>query len=316
MIRTATTKTSKVYRAFGLTLQSDIELPELRPAPGGGKPDVLIRLGVVDLDDRGLEPISANVLAGPEVFIMDVPGCAIIAVARGREIMVQPHPGESDANIRAYLLGSAIGALLHQRGLLPLHASAVLADGAAVAFLGRSGAGKSTLALQLHDRGYPLVGDDICAVAAGPAGEARVWPGLNRLKLWRASLDAAGLNAKDLEPVHDSMDKFQWPARQMAADGDYRLQAIYLLSEPQDKAGAIEPVQGAAAVKALMDHTFRGQLVAPMGRPARHLHQCLEVLRSTPVFLLRRQWGLGALNADVDRLEQHLARRAETLRSV
>ena len=48
-------------------------------------------------------------------------------------------PGASSRNVRVFLLGSAFGALLHQRGLLPLHANAVEVDGRAVATLIRFG---------------------------------------------------------------------------------------------------------------------------------------------------------------------------------
>ena len=51
-------------------------------------------------------------------------------------------PDVLEGDVRAYLLGTAIGALLHQRGLLPLHASAVEVNGRAVAFIAPAGHGK------------------------------------------------------------------------------------------------------------------------------------------------------------------------------
>ncbi|MEG8053162.1 hypothetical protein QP185_07710 [Sphingomonas aerolata] len=54
-----------------------------------------------------------------------------------------------------YLLGTALGALLHQRALLPLHCNAIVHDGKAFLFCGDSGAGKSTLAAVFEARGYP-----------------------------------------------------------------------------------------------------------------------------------------------------------------
>ena len=76
-----------------------------------------------------------------------------------------------DANIRLYLLGSAMGVLLHQRGLLPLHANAVEIDGKAFAFMGASGSGKSTLAAWFHDHGYRIIADDVCAVRFETEGD-------------------------------------------------------------------------------------------------------------------------------------------------
>ena len=59
-----------------------------------------------------------------------------------------------------------MGAALHQRGILPLHANAVEIDHRAVAFMGASGAGKSTLAAWFHDQGYPILADDVCVIRA------------------------------------------------------------------------------------------------------------------------------------------------------
>ena len=65
------------------------------------------------------------------------------------------------ADVRLFLLGSVWGALALQRGLLPLHASAVGRGRTVHAFTGPPGAGKSTLAAALAARGYPLFTDDM-----------------------------------------------------------------------------------------------------------------------------------------------------------
>ncbi|NBC85561.1 MAG: hypothetical protein GVY25_05150, partial [Bacteroidetes bacterium] len=50
-------------------------------------------------------------------------------------------PDVAEGTLRAPLLGVVLGTLLHQRGLHTLHASAVVVDGGAVAFVGEKGAG-------------------------------------------------------------------------------------------------------------------------------------------------------------------------------
>ena len=56
------------------------------------------------------------------------------------------HSGVSDQDISTFLLGSAVGALLIQRGIFVLHGNALEKDGKAIVCMGHSGAGKSTLA--------------------------------------------------------------------------------------------------------------------------------------------------------------------------
>ena len=77
------------------------------------------------------------------------PGVGACEVRDGREIAVDPAPGVDADLLSTYLLGPALGVLLHQRGGLVLHASAVTVGGGCVAFLADAGWGKSTLAATL-----------------------------------------------------------------------------------------------------------------------------------------------------------------------
>src|ERR1700722_6370214 len=95
-------------------------------------------------------------------YLLRVPGVAAFHVTSSR-ITVCPEPAADDTAVSLYLFGSVMGALLHLRGVLPLHGSAVLLpDGKGVAvFTGASAAGKSTLAAALTQRGCSLMADDI-----------------------------------------------------------------------------------------------------------------------------------------------------------
>src|SRR5271165_534370 len=162
------------YRAYGLSIDSDFALPELAPVgqtpwsaagalaglcaptrevgqgadcgPGGPphQPDVTIRAGSVSetLD----QPYAVGVLyrAAPGRFLLSIPGIARYLALDGRMIVIDRAAGADDADVRVFLLASVFGALLHQRGVLPLHGSAVAAGPGAVLFLGASVSGKST----------------------------------------------------------------------------------------------------------------------------------------------------------------------------
>lgn len=303
---------SSCYRAFGLRLQSALPLPELHPddvACGAldGSLDVDVRLALASPPDA--PEILPAVRVDANHFWMDVPRVGRFLVRNGREMIVEPCPGAPDGDVRAYLLGSAMGALLQQRGLLPLHASAVAVDGRAVAFIAPAGSGKSTIAMHLQHRGHRVICDDICAVEVAD-GVARLRPGLRNLKLWRASLGAIARTPDGLEPVLADMDKYRVPVDAPAEDRVFDLAAVVLLGWGEEP--AIAPLPGAEAVGALIANTFRGQFVAPMGRQAAHWRQCLDLFNAVGVHRLVRPRVLDRLAEAsdlVERLSRDMPRR-------
>ena len=116
---------------------------------------------------------------------IDVPEVGRYACSDGVLITVEAAPGASEDALRLFLLGSALGCLLTQRGLLVLHGNAFVVDGGCAVVLGHSGAGKSTLAAEMHRRGHLVLSDDVVPVDAA----GRAIPGWPRIKLWQDALD-------------------------------------------------------------------------------------------------------------------------------
>jgi hypothetical protein len=295
-----------LYRAFGIDFQSAIALPEMRTGwEGTADPVTLVRAAAPR--PIASTEIERGVAAGPGIFWMEVPGIVRLLVIDGREIAVEILNDATDGEVRAYLLGSAMGALLHQRGLLPLHASAVEIAGRAVAFAGMSGAGKSTIALHLNRRGHLLVSDDICAVdTSGPAPV--IWPGLCNLKLWREALASAGHRPEGLEQVLPTLDKYRLPVAATAPYRPYRLDNLCsLVAGPDGSIGSFEPLGGAEAAGVLIGNIFRGQLVIPMQRSRAHFDQTVYIARQAGIYRLTRPWSLDQLEASCSLVESLVA---------
>lgn len=294
--------TVTTYRAFGLTLHAQIALPELIMVPDRTTADVTIAMVEALPPPRAtLSRLTDRVFADATEFRLAMPGVAQLRVCDGVRIEIHVEPGHDPAELRAHLLGSAFGALLLQRGLLPLHASAVDLDGRAIAFTGMSGAGKSTLALALQRRGHAVLCDDLCALAP----DAPLSPGVVRLKLWDASLAYAGADATGLERIAPGQDKFHFPPPAPAIDRSVPLGAIVLLAWGDDV--ALTPLHGAAAVQALVRNTYRGVLVEPMGIAPAHLARCVALARQVPVFTLTRPRAFAALDAVIAALPSMIA---------
>lgn len=275
--------TSRDYLVYGLRLRSDLELPELEPIERGGEPDVTIMTGDTAREDRvpGMHPIDG----GAGYRIDDVASFDIIG---GSTIIVRPDLGAAERNVRLYLLGSALGMLIHQRGLLPLHATAVELDGRALVFMGHSGAGKSTLAAWFNDAGIRVIADDVSAISFDESGIPLVQPGIPRLRLWKDMLEATGRQGR-FEPSYFGAEN--WPKYDVpipAGGGAVPLGAPFLLDKGQDP--TIEEMAGLEAARAVVANTYRGSYVGMTQHVATHWKACMAISNRLPMFRWRRSF--------------------------
>jgi hypothetical protein len=288
------------YRLFGLSVLSEVPLPELVADPGTGPVDVQIRLGAIAAFPDAPTGIH---IEGDDALLVIPPAGRFLARG-GRELLVQPGAGVSPRNLRLYLLGSAFGAILHQRGLLPLHANAVVVEGRAIGFMGHPGAGKSTLAAWFHDRGFDVLADDVCVVTPRPDGAPLAHPGIPRLRLWREALEAGGRDASAYDRAFDDLDKYTVPTDLERVLPAVPLSHLYLL-EKADGPPTVARLEGSAAVEAMIANTYRGAYVRMMGTTRQHLLACAELARTVPVFRARRRWGYDAFDVEGVALEAH-----------
>ena len=294
------------YRLFSLNIRSEIELPELFPAEFACSPDVVVRRGAMNKLGAGVRP------SGDGLQIEVAEGAAFL-VNEGRDIIVDADTAMPERNVRLILLGTAFGALLHQRGMLPLHANAIDVDGRAVAFMGEAGAGKSTLAAWFHGRGFSLIADDVCAVGFDETGAAFAAPGLPRLRLWLEALHTTGREPAGLERSYVNsgagIDKFDVPMASDAVSGsNLALAGIYLLTRGEDF--EIRELKGTEAADALFSNTYRGSLIETMKLGKLHFESTIRLVRSVPVYAVSRRWELQVMNEQNALLLDHVRRAA------
>jgi hypothetical protein len=193
------------------------------------------------------------------------------------------------ALLRLYFFGSVLGLVCHQRGLLPLHASAVTFGGPAIAFCGPPGMGKSTLAAFCVEAGGRLVADDVLVVANEAGSHAVVNPGMPKVKLWRDALEALGRNTDGLSPDWARAEKFHVPAGPLIVTEHVQLARIFVLEADEHAgAGVTSALSGAEAVSELIQNTYRPEYLDIARRRAVHFADCIRLSTLTPVVRLRR----------------------------
>lgn len=298
------------YALAGLQIASEVPLPPSMSAAGEplASDQVAIRYGRVPASLPSAKVFPEAQYDGRDLLI-DIPEAARFLVREGREILVDPLPSASEGDISAFLLGTVFGALCHQRGIVPFHASAVDVPKGCIVFAGPSGAGKSTLAAVLAARGYAVTSDDVCFLRRSGAGEILVWPGVGRIRLWADAIGALGYDPKTVEREFRGLNKFILPvAARNNPEEPRRLCRVYQLeSAGEGEPVGIERVEGAPTIELLMPNVYRLTLAEYMGAKPTIFSVCATVARQIPVYRFRRQLGFDALPSAIACLEAHLA---------
>jgi hypothetical protein len=301
-------KVAGMYLVGGITLVSEIALPELPliQQQDATPHQVTIRLGEIPRRLPDAVEVDPDCFATTTQYLLCVSGIARYLVTEGREIVVDPDANAVPLDVRAYLLGAMFVVLCQQRGLLPLHASAVAGKSGVVAFLANSGQGKSTLAAHLVQRGFRVIADDICLIDATPPGDAMVIPTAPWLKLWRNSLENLGRQAEGLDRVFSDDDKYRLPLAPVLQPEP--ICKVVFLEDREGSANAtvIEEVPRVEAVPLLMNLTHHSYVLEATGQREENFLRCGRVLSQARAYRLIRPWGLMHLKSTVDAVENLL----------
>ena len=275
-----------VHRCYDLTWSSETALPELGEAEPrflGLPPDIEIVDGTVGEPPPGSDRLPYGMWWHGRSFGLDAVGIAHYRVDDGRHVTIERRPGADEDDVRLYLLGTVMAALMMQRGHLILHGNAIRLGEACAIVVGHSGSGKSTLAAEFVRRGIDVLADDVVPVDG--AGLAK--PGYPRLKLWEDSLDVLGLDASSLQRLNSSLPKFHVPVARGRLE-PLPVRWIYALESHDDPTFELETVRGLATYDVLREHTYRRELIHDDAASWKHLTQCAALAAGATVVRVRR----------------------------
>lgn len=293
------------YVAYGLGIHSALPLPELVASAAVGA-DVVIQIGKLDgpLPEPPHTGSDFHVTSEGAYFFWEQVGAFL--VRDGKEITVEPFPGVEERLIRLPLLGMVLAALLHQRGLLVLHASTVAINGSAVAFLGKKGWGKSTIAAALHAHGHRVVVDDMLAIDVAATESPMVHPGFPQLKLWPDVVASLGDDPETLDRLHSQVEKRARSVTAGFSQTPLPLKRIYVLDA--GPAREIETLRAHEAFIELVRHSYFAGSFQAVDAVSSHFRKCVSLTRRVPMGRLKRQGSLSTLPALARLVEEHLAR--------
>jgi hypothetical protein len=219
-----------------LTIASAVPLPQLAPAEPAAVADVTVTLG----------PVAGPRISRQGFRRWEIRGEFRYEIDAGRGIVIDRLPGSRAENVSDLIMSRVLTAAAYQRGLLPLHGSAVETSGGIVALCGPSGAGKSTLAGVLAARGGAVIADDM--IALGDGGEV-MGRGAAGLKLSVPALAKLGRTPDGLMLANTVERKFFLPT-EGTAQCTPRLAALVQLRKGDFAIEPLSPVAATAGWKA------------------------------------------------------------------
>jgi hypothetical protein len=209
--------------------------------------------------------------------------------------------------LTAYLLGQVLSFSLLALGCEPLHATAVVVDDSAIAFVGDCGDGKSTLGAAFVARGFPLLTDDVLALkcdghqflaCAGPA-RLKLFPSVARSVLRRAGPPR----------LNPGTSKLVLPLSNRRGLPDaIRLDALYALSGRARSRRAtrvtLAPLTGQRAFLEVIRSTFN-LIQVDSARLGNHFAMAVDLVKVVPVTRLTYPRTLSRLDEVCDAILEH-----------
>lgn len=241
------------------TVEADLVLGKaMDPWLRGGGADVMVRQGEVPEALPGAQAQGAAWQCVPGRVLVQPPSGMRFLVEGGETIRYAAN-GADDLDVRLFLLGSPWAALVLQRGLLPLQASAVATGRRVFAFACYPRKGKSTMAAALASRGRGFFADDMLVLdpASFASGPPVCW-GCTDLKLWPDSVEMTGASAESTVRTANGFDMmYATPAaRSHCVSG--RLEELYVLhAGNSDMPCKIKQVTGRRSLTLLREHMYR-----------------------------------------------------------
>ena len=296
------------YQAYGLNIRSDFTLPEL--LLGGRGADLVIRQDKVDLPSMENSHIQRQGIeawfgGNAEEAYLEWPGVAKFKAQGGSELIVEPTSRAIDRQILSlYVLSEALGMILHQRGLLLIHASAILIGNRTIIFAGMPGAGKSTTAAAFAQAGHPVLADDMVAIDNNPQGDVVVLPAFPQVKIWPTSMRGLGFDPSKLQRLFPGSRK-----RVMRQVNNFPTQSFplchiffleegndFVLNRMSDTASLLNITRFFSCPRDLL----QGKLLA------HHFKQCTHLLKQVGIWNLQRPDGFDRLQDFVENIHSFL----------
>ena len=211
-------------------------------------------------------------------------------IETGNRIKYSYNSDISIDDVQSLLMSTPFGALIHQRGELPIHGAGLVApnDGGVTILCGSVGAGKSTTSALLCSDGWKLLADDICRLQKdlnNTEGGLLAHRGYVKIKLTPDAVNRLNISIQHLRPVNTQTEKFYWRPINIA-EPLYFPKRIIILHRP----ASVDQLDwakcsGEVAISALAPHVYRIEIGIIL-QLANLTNMLRKLVETVPVYVL------------------------------
>lgn len=287
------------YYAFNLIIASQIKLPGIVETRKQKEPDLTILRGNVDPLNAGanMDGLINYHVNNDEIYLWwdDI---GKVKIKSGNQIIVDLNNNKIDFMI-PFLLGPVMALLLHQKGFLVLHGSAVNIKDGVAAFVGQRGIGKSTIAVHLLKNGYPLITDDIIAIRFDN-NIPHIYPGYYHVRLSKDSYSQIKDYTHILSPIRTLVGKSLCDASNGFSSEPLKLKKIYLLEKGQTM--RIFKLKSQDVLIKLINNSVANEIFSKKDQ-VKNLIECTNLINNASISILKINHSYNTLPNSIIQIE-------------
>lgn len=297
------------YEAFGLSIFSELELPELIEADFD-IPDITINLGdTPNTIENDLLPHRPLLSINKTQYLQKLP-VATFFVEDGKKITVSPNNDSDEDSVRLFMFSNAFAAILHQRSFLCLHTSAFNFNAKAILITGESGSGKSTTLMALLQKGHDFFSDDVCVLTKNSETDNynMVLPSYPGVKLWEDSFEKLQLNLlNETIQLRPELPKYRINTAKNKSASPLPVSAIFILQKDgRINQPVVKQLTAFSAIEKMNILLYRFTQSTTMQTKTELFKKLTDLIKSTKIYELRRPVDGNSISQVVELIEREL----------
>jgi hypothetical protein len=289
------------YEVYGLKIKSDIELPELLKSN-----DANYEINIC----TGIAPIKVlkNIEQGRNIYLnckeiwFNIKAVGTYLIYNGNTVVVDKNINADIEDVKAYLLGSALGMLLFQRNTLAIHGGTIVINDKTLTIVGDSGAGKSTLTAALRLKKYLFMADDVSVVN----DNLMINSSYPQQKLCEDTMLKLGYKLKQFKKINNDREKYNILVKEDFISKPVKMGAICEIKVGDNSKVEIEEINGKEKLLILNNNIYRIELIKKSGIPPEYFKKCLEIAQNIKIYRMYRPKDKYTISEQIKVLENTL----------